>query len=227
MDRSLIPREMSEGTLQYLCLLAVLMAYRKPGLIAINEPEASLHESFLAPLARLIARAGADKDTPSQICIVTQSGALAREIAKAVDIRPLKVLRQSGQTRIEGVAAPASLPRPELTEAPTAQVPPPPPAAIAKEPGDEPALDTQIEEVRSLTAAREVLAEIRKLIARLREHPDELAEIHPKIEARLARLRSTAVALPPEFSSLTGRLDEELRAIVAKPTEDKRPASIS
>ena len=227
MDRSLIPREMSEGTLQYLCLLAVLMAYRKPGLIAINEPEASLHESFLAPLARLIARAGADKDAPSQICIVTQSGALAREIAKAADIRPLKVLRQNGQTRIEGVAAPASLPRPELTEAPTAQVPPPPPAAIAKEPGDEPALDTQIEEVRSLTAAREVLAEIRKLIARLREHPDELAEIHPKIEARLARLRSTAVALPPEFSSLTGRLDEELRAIVAKPVEDKRPASIS
>ncbi len=220
MDRPLIAREMSEGTLQYLCLLAVLMAYRKPGLIAINEPEASLHESFLAPLARLIARAGADKETASQICIVTQSGALAREIAKAADIRPIKVLRQNGHTRIEGVAAPASLPRPEPAQAPA-------PAAVAKEPSDEPALDTQIEEVRSLTAAREVLAEIRKLIARLREHPDELAEIHPKIEARLARLRSTAVALPPEFSSLTGRLDEELRAIVAKPAEAKRPASIS
>jgi predicted ATPase len=220
MDRPLIAREMSEGTLQYLCLLAVLMAYRKPGLIAINEPEASLHESFLAPLARLIARAGAEKDPGSQVCIVTQSGTLAREIAKAADIRPLKVLRQNGQTRIEGVAAPASLPRPEPTQAPA-------PAASPKEPADDPALDTQIEEVRSLTAAREVLAEIRKLIARLREHPDELAEIHPKIEARLARLRSTAVALPPEFSSLTGRLDEELRAIVTKPAEDKRPASAS
>jgi signal transduction histidine kinase len=83
--------------------------------------------------------------------------------------------------------------------------------------GAEPELDAQIEEVRSLTSARNVLAEIRKLIGQLREHPDQLAEIHPKIEARLAKLRSTAVALPPEFSALTSRLDEELRSIVATP----------
>lgn len=208
MDRALTAREMSEGTLQYLCLLAVLTAYRKPALVAINEPEASLHESFLAPLARLIARAGASTDTGGQICIVTQSGALAREIAKAADIRPLKVLRENGQTRIDGVVAPL-------------------PPTGTKASAEEPEIDVQIEEVRSLTAARAVLAEIRRLIARLREHPDEIAEIHPKIEARLARLRSTAVALPPEFSSLTGRLDEELRAIVAKPGEDKRPAPLS
>lgn len=209
MDRALIAREMSEGTLQYLCLLAVLMAYRKPALIAINEPEASLHESFLAPLARLIARAGAGTEAGSQICIVTQSSALAREIAKAADVRPLRVLRENGQTRIDGVAAPLVQPAP------------------SPKPSTEPEVDAQIEEVRSLTAARAVLAEIRKLIARLREHPDEIAEIHPKIEARLARLRSTAVALPPEFASLTGRLDEELRAIVAKPDEDKRPSQLS
>jgi len=208
---------MSDGTLQYLCLLAVLMAYRKPALIAINEPEASLHESFLPPLARLIAKANGD----GQICIVTQSAALAREIAKAADVRPMKVLRENGQTRIDGVAAPVVLARPE----PEASSPPA--AAGSKASAEEPALDTQIEEVRSLTAARDVLAEIRKLIARLREHPEELSEIHPKIEARLARLRSTAVALPPEFSSLTGRLDEELRAIVAKPAGGKRSASLS
>jgi predicted ATPase len=207
MDRALSAREMSEGTLQYLCLLAVLTAYRKPALIAINEPEASLHESFLAPLARLIARAGASSDNGSQICIVTQSGALAREIAKAADIRPLKVLRESGETRIDGVAAPL--------------------AASGETSTDQPEVDAQIEEVRSLTAARAVLAEIRTLIARLREHPDEIAEIHPKIETRLARLRSTAIALPPEFASLTGRLDEELRAIVAKPADDKRPSQLS
>lgn len=218
MDRPLSAREMSDGTLQYLCLLAVLMAYRKPALIAINEPEASLHESFLPPLARLIAKANGD----GQICIVTQSAALAREIAKAADVRPMKVLRENGQTRIDGVAAPVVLARPE----PEASSPPPA-AAGSKASAEEPALDTQIEEVRSLTAARDVLAEIRKLIARLREHPEELSEIHPKIEARLARLRSTAVALPPEFSSLTGRLDEELRAIVAKPAGGKRSASLS
>lgn len=208
MDRALSAREMSEGTLQYLCLLAVLTAYRKPALIAINEPEASLHESFLAPLARLIARAGASTDTGSQICVVTQSGALAREIAKAADIRPLKVVRESGETRIDGLAAPL-------------------PASGTKASAEQPEVDAQIEEVRSLTAARTVLADIRTLIARLREHPDEVAEIHPKIEGRLARLRSTAVALPPEFSSLTGRLDEELRAIVANPSEDKRSSQLS
>jgi predicted ATPase len=212
MDRALTAREMSEGTLQYLCLLAVLTAYRKPALIAINEPEASLHESFLAPLARLIARAGANSETGSQVCIVTQSGALAREIAKAADIRPLKVLRESGETRIDGLAAPQPLAAPGATAPSTS--------------GEPPEVDAQIEEVRSLTAARTVLADIRTLIARLREHPDEIAEIHPKIEARLARLRSTAVTLPPEFSSLTGRLDDELRAIVAKPNEDKRPSSL-
>jgi hypothetical protein len=192
------------------------MAYRKPALIAINEPEASLHESFLAPLARLIARAGQNTESGSQICIVTQSGALAREIAKAAGIRPMKVLRENGQTRIEGVSAPTPLSRPESTS---------PPAA--KTGADEPEIDAQIEEVRSLTAARAVLADIRKLIARLREHPEEISEIHPKIEMRLARLRSTAVTLPPEFASLTGRLDEELRAIVAKPPEAKRPATLS
>jgi len=217
MDRPLTAREMSEGTLQYICLLAVLMAYRKPALIAINEPEASLHERFLPPLARLIAKGNGD----GQICIVTQSGALAREIATAADIRPMKVLRENGQTRIEGAAVPQPISsRPEPVR---------PPAPVdSKEPtAEEPALDAQIEEVRSLTAARAVLAEIRKLIARLREHPDELSEIHPKIEARLAKLRTTAFALPPEFASLTGRLDEELRAIVGKPAEGKRPASLS
>jgi predicted ATPase len=216
MDRPLMAREMSEGTLQYICLLAVLMAYRKPALIAINEPEASLHESFLASLARLIARAGTD----SQICIVTQSGVLAREIAKAADIRPMKVLRENGQTRIDRATAAMPAARPE---------PSPPPASAGGKKGtsDEPEFDAQIEEVRSLTAARAVLAEIRKLIARLREHPDELSDIHPKIEARLARLRSTAVTLPPEFASLTGRLDDELRAIVAKPSEDNGRAPLS
>jgi len=222
LERPLSAREMSEGTLQYICLLAVLMAYRKPALIAINEPEASLHESFLPPLARLIARAGAGAETGSQICIVTQSGALAREIAKAADIRPMKVLRENGQTRIDGGAI-ATI----LNSRPDPVAPSAPAESKTETQAEEPEIDAQIEEVRSLTAARAVLAEIRKLIAQLREHPDELAEIHPKIEARLARLRTTAVALPPEFASLTGRLDEELRAIVAKPGDSKRSATVN
>jgi predicted ATPase len=247
IERPLQARELSEGALKYICLLAVLSAYRKPALIAINEPEAGLHESFLPPLARLIARAGSEGDTGSQICVVTQSSALAREIAKAADIKPMRVLREEARTRIDGVSVEmpakpaakptggdvpaASPPRPSTIATPPATEHAKPSAAIAAADeasttvtikagptnAGEPEIDAQIEEVRSLTAARAVLAEIRKLIARLREHPDELADIHPKIEARLAKLRDTAVALPPEFSALTGRLDEELRSMVAKP----------
>lgn len=227
-DRPLQAREISEGTLQYICLLAALAAYRKPALIAINEPEASLHESFLAPLARLIARTATD----SQICIVTQSGALAREIAKAASIKPMTIRRQDSRTVIDGVDAAPSAPaiKPSTATMGTAPVGSESEASVVivkkdqiptgSSRGAEPELDAQIEEVRSLTSARNVLAEIRKLIGQLREHPDQLAEIHPKIEARLAKLRSTAVALPPEFSALTSRLDEELRSIAATPKSD-------
>ncbi|MEO8652257.1 MAG: AAA family ATPase [Hyphomicrobiaceae bacterium] len=231
IERPLQARELSEGALKYICLIALLSAYRKPALIAINEPEAGLHESFLPPLARLIARSGSGSEPGSQICIVTQSSALAREIAKAADIKPMRVVREEARTRIEGVSVetPARVAKPASGDTPAPSAPRP--TSIAATDDDsatvtiksgganpsEPELDAQIEEVRSLTAARAVLAEIRKLIGRLREHPDELADIHPKIEARLAKLRDTAVALPPEFAALTGRLDEELRSMVAKP----------
>lgn len=46
--------ELSDGTLRYLALCGALLGYRLPGLIALNEPEASLHPELLEPLARLI-----------------------------------------------------------------------------------------------------------------------------------------------------------------------------
>jgi predicted ATPase len=45
------------------------MGYRLPSLIALNEPEASLHPSLLPPLARLIAKAA----QRTRIWIVTHS----------------------------------------------------------------------------------------------------------------------------------------------------------
>jgi predicted ATPase len=50
------------------------MGYRLPPLIALNEPEASLHPSLLAPLARLIASA----DGHTRIWIVTHLEELTR-----------------------------------------------------------------------------------------------------------------------------------------------------
>lgn len=56
MPRPFKAHELSDGTLKYICLLAVFMGYRLPPFIVLNEPEASLHPSLLAPLARLIAK---------------------------------------------------------------------------------------------------------------------------------------------------------------------------
>lgn len=54
LTRPLAARELSDGTLRYLCLLAALMSPRPPSLIALNEPESSLHADLLEPLAKLL-----------------------------------------------------------------------------------------------------------------------------------------------------------------------------
>lgn len=49
--------ELSDGTLQYLCLLAALLSLRAPPLLVLNEPESSLHRDLLENLAKLIVHA--------------------------------------------------------------------------------------------------------------------------------------------------------------------------
>jgi predicted ATPase len=99
MPRPFGMHELSDGTLKYLCLLGALMGYRLPSLIALNEPEASLHPALLAPLARLVARAAGK----TRIWIVTHSDALA-EAMKAETGKPARrVLKLGGETAIEGL----------------------------------------------------------------------------------------------------------------------------
>ena len=93
------PRELSDGQLRFLALAAALLSYRTPPLIALNEPEASLHPDMLAPLAAMIARASAH----SQIWIVTHSERLAEEVQKQCGARPRRVIREKGATWIEGM----------------------------------------------------------------------------------------------------------------------------
>jgi predicted ATPase len=99
MPRAFGAHELSDGTLRYLCLLGALMGYRLPSLIALNEPEASLHPSLLPPLARLIARAARS----TRIWIVTHSDALAETLREETGIRPRRVIKQVGATSIEGL----------------------------------------------------------------------------------------------------------------------------
>lgn len=93
------PRELSDGQIRFLALAAALLSYRTPPLIALNEPEASLHPDMLPPLAGMIARAAGT----SQLWIVTHSERLAREIEARCGVRAKRVIRNDGATWIEGM----------------------------------------------------------------------------------------------------------------------------
>jgi predicted ATPase len=97
MPRPLEAHELSDGTLKYLCLVGALSGYRLPALVALNEPEASLHEELIAPLARLIL----DAARRAQLWIVTHSSALAGELECQGGARPRHVIKEAGATRIE------------------------------------------------------------------------------------------------------------------------------
>jgi predicted ATPase len=99
MPRPFGMHELSDGTLKYLCLLGALMGYRLPSLIALNEPEASLHPSLLPPLARLIAGAAGK----TRIWIVTHSEALAAALTEETGKPPRRVVKTDGATSIEGL----------------------------------------------------------------------------------------------------------------------------
>jgi predicted ATPase len=99
MPRPFGMHELSDGTLKYLCLLGALMGYRLPSLIALNEPEASLHPSLLPPLARMIARAAGK----TRIWVVTHSEALAEAIKEESGKPPRRVVKIDGATSIEGL----------------------------------------------------------------------------------------------------------------------------
>jgi predicted ATPase len=99
MPRPFGMHELSDGTLKYLCLLGALMGYRLPSLVALNEPEASLHPGLLPPLARLIARAA----FKTRLWIVTHSEALADAIREETGKPARRVIKENGATSVEGL----------------------------------------------------------------------------------------------------------------------------
>jgi predicted ATPase len=90
-------RELSDGTLHYLCLLAALLSPRPPRLLAFNEPEASLHPDLLPALAGLIADASAQ----SQVWVTTHSEPLAGLLEERAGARPIRLTKEEGATVIE------------------------------------------------------------------------------------------------------------------------------
>jgi predicted ATPase len=91
--------ELSDGTLRFLALAGALLGYRLPRFIALNEPETSLHGDLIPALARLIARAA----ERTQVWVVTHSTVLADALAQAARVKPRHVIKQNGETLIEGL----------------------------------------------------------------------------------------------------------------------------
>ncbi|MBB4065210.1 AAA family ATPase [Gellertiella hungarica] len=98
-EREFSARELSDGQLRFLALCGALLSYRLPPLVALNEPETSLHPGMIPPLAALIARA-AEK---TQVWVVTHSAGLAEEISRLAGCKPSHVFKQEGETRISGL----------------------------------------------------------------------------------------------------------------------------
>jgi predicted ATPase len=96
IKRPLEARELSDGQLKYLCLAAALLSPRIPPLIALNEPEESLHPDLYDPLAALIARASKN----SQVWVTTHSRLLAEKIAKHTSVKALELKIEEGETRL-------------------------------------------------------------------------------------------------------------------------------
>ncbi|CAN5438987.1 AAA family ATPase [soil metagenome] len=92
-------QEFSDGTLQYICLVSALLSLRPPSLLALNEPEGSLHPQLFEPLARLIVRAS--KDT--QIWLTTHSTELSDAILELTGYEPLELKNVGGETKLSAV----------------------------------------------------------------------------------------------------------------------------
>lgn len=96
LKRPLRARELSDGTLRYLCLLAALLSPRPPALLALNEPETSLHPDLLEPLAKQMVIASRH----SQLWVVTHSEKLAEMVEHHSGESPIRLQLVNGETRV-------------------------------------------------------------------------------------------------------------------------------
>lgn len=99
LERPLDAHELSDGTLQYLCLLAAIFSKAPPSLLAINEPETSIHPSLYEPLARLLATAS----ETTQIWLTTHSTDLANYMEEYCGYPPQELKKVKGETKLVGV----------------------------------------------------------------------------------------------------------------------------
>ncbi len=97
--RRLGARELSDGSLKYLALLAALFSPRPAPLLVFNEPEASLHPDLLGPLAEALVIAS----RRSNVWVVSHARPLVTALESRANATRIELIRdEDGATRIEG-----------------------------------------------------------------------------------------------------------------------------
>jgi predicted ATPase len=99
MKRPFEARELSDGTLRYLCLIAALLSPRPSDFLALNEPEMSLHPDLIEPLANLIYKAS----RYSQMWVTTHSNRLVACLSDLTKKEPIILDKSSGFTELAGI----------------------------------------------------------------------------------------------------------------------------
>ena len=92
---------LSDGTLRFLCLLALLVKPRTASLLVIEEPELGLHPDMMPVIAELLREAA----TTTQVIVTTHSRDLVDCFSSTPDV-VLVCEKRDGQTHIEPANAP-------------------------------------------------------------------------------------------------------------------------
>jgi len=101
--RPLRSAELSDGTVRYLLWIAALLTPRPPELLVLNEPETSLHQELLPPLAGLIT----DAAQRCQVVVVSHSAVLIAAMRERIsepgsDAAVIELVKDDGHTRVVG-----------------------------------------------------------------------------------------------------------------------------
>ncbi|WP_279487834.1 AAA family ATPase [Aeromonas veronii] len=94
LRRPLRARELSDGTLRFLCLTVALLSPRPAPLVVLNEPESSLHQDMLPSLGKLICEASRH----SQLWVTTHSPILAQMIEAHAPCNKIHLKMINGET---------------------------------------------------------------------------------------------------------------------------------
>jgi predicted ATPase len=98
--RQIPATRLSDGTLRYLCLLAILLHPEPPPIVAIEEPELGLHPDVIPHVAELLVKASAR----TQLFVTTHS----RMLVDALGDDPESVIvcsKENGESRMERLDA--------------------------------------------------------------------------------------------------------------------------